>query len=94
MNGISVLIKGHPESFSSLSLYEKTVWKLQSVNQEAFSSLFTLWRHSVKMLSVKQEVGFHLHWIWQHFDFGLTSLQNVEDKCLLFISHQLYGIFF
>lgn len=48
---------------------------------------------TVKALSVKQEVGLTWHRIWQHFDFGLSSLQNVEDKCLLFLSYQLYGIF-
>lgn len=46
-----------------------------------------------RQMSVNQEAGSPRHWTCQHHELGLLSLQNVQKKCLLIISHSVKGIF-
>ena len=46
-----------------------------------------------RQMSVNQEAGSPRHWTCQHHELGLPSLQNVQKKCLLIISHSVKGIF-
>lgn len=50
-------------------------------------------RHSRKALLHTRKQALSRHQICCHFDLRLLSLQNWRNKCFLFISHPIYGIF-
>ena len=51
----------------------------------------TMWGHGKKVSSVNQKAAVPMCGICQHLRLGLPTSPSVRKKCLLFVSHSVYG---